>query len=208
MGEIARHADQEVGEGGAGFGSIDIESSVECRIGMLVHLVPVKLAAKFQGVRSDHLRHRVTQIERVVDLGFIGDGNTHYEGRKNDIFHAFKLRRLNREAGNPVGHEALRRLAHSEPAMRLPNHIGITEIPRVEFIDRAGPENLRVSQADELRTSECQRVKARYARSTLLSGIGIVEPVIVKKIVCGKLAPSAALASIRPEDLSSRTVCG
>ena len=106
----------------------------------------MELATEFQGVRSHHLRKCVTQVQRVVNLGFIGDGNAHYEGRKNHVFHAFKLRSLDRESPcRGVGREALCRLAYAEAALGLPNYIGVAEIARVDLIDRAAAENLRVS---------------------------------------------------------------
>ena len=59
----------------------------------------------------------------------------------------------------------------------------------MEFVDGAGPEYLRVSQADELGSAESERVKSRDARSALLAGIGVVEVVVVEEIVARKSGP-------------------
>ena len=78
----------------------------------------------------------------------------------------------------------------------------------MEFVDCAAAENFCVSHADKLGPPESQRVKAGDACSALLAGIRIVEAVIVEKIVCGKLAPSPVLASIRPEPCRRAPICG
>ena len=65
---------------------------------MLIHLVDVELSADFQGVRADNSRQSVAQIIGVVDLCLVGDGNTHSEGGKRNVLHAFKLRSLHNNA--------------------------------------------------------------------------------------------------------------
>ena len=55
--------------------------------------------------------------------------------------------------------------------------------------DGAAAEDLCISHADKLSSPESQRIKAGDAGSALLSGIGIIEAVIVKEIVCRKAVP-------------------
>src|SRR6516162_10122267 len=122
---------------------------------MLVHLIHMELSPKLQSVQSHYLGNRVAQIQSVVDLGFIRDRKPHDKGGKGNVLHTFKLRRLHHDAGRPrAAHETLRRHADPKAASRLPDHVAIAEKPQVEFIDSAGPESLRVAQADELGPSE------------------------------------------------------
>ena len=189
MREIAGHTYEEVGKGIARFGAVDVERAVERGIGMLVDLIQMKLAAKFQGVRADDLRKSVVEIQRVVHLRFVGDRNAHDERRKRDVFHAFELRRLDKDARGRRG-ETLRCQADAQASFRLSNYIGIAEKTDVGFVHAAGTESSCVSQADKFGLTECERVKTGDAGSALLAGIRIVEAVIVEKIVSGKLAPS------------------
>jgi len=62
---------EKVRVGVAGFGRIDIEGSVECRVGVFIHLVDMELRAKFQGVCVDDLGDPIAEIVGVVDLHFV-----------------------------------------------------------------------------------------------------------------------------------------
>src|ERR1700683_1091576 len=157
---------------------------------MLVHLVQMKLAPKFQSVRTNHFRNRVAQVQRVVDLSFVGDRNAHYEPRKGNIFDALKLGRLHHHAGWRW-RKTLRPRADAQTAFRLADDIGIVEKPSVKFVDRTVVEGLSVSPADELGPSEWECVETGDARSALLAWIRIVEAVIIEEVVPGKLAHSA-----------------
>ena len=92
--EVAGDSEQKIGVRVAGLCPIDVEGPVEGGVGMLIHLVDMKLSADLQSVRADDFREPIAQIVRVVDLRHVGDRNAHDEGGKRNILHAFKLRRL------------------------------------------------------------------------------------------------------------------
>src|SRR5437868_8799619 len=85
------------------------------------------------------------RIEGVVHLRQVGDGYTHHKSEKCNVLHAFKLRRLDIDAGSsgasdkPLGSEA-----HAESSLWLSDHIGVAQITEVELTDCSGPEGLRV----------------------------------------------------------------
>jgi hypothetical protein len=73
---------------------------------------------------------------------------------------------------------AARKLAQYEPGARVP-----ATICAIAFIDRRRPQCLRVTQAEQLRSPQVQRIEARYTRPALRHRVRIVEGVVVQKIV-------------------------
>ncbi len=126
LGEVTRKTQQEVGEGRAGLGTKKAEGSVERRVGILVDLVQMKLAAELQSMTPDHLRNRIAEIQRVVPLKCVGDRNAHHERWKHKIFDPFVLRRLHHDPGRArTSYKALRRKARAGAAMRLADVVHI-----------------------------------------------------------------------------------
>src|ERR1700749_475347 len=96
---------------------------------MVVDLVSVKLAAELERMRAQSPRNSVTQEISVVYLRQVCDGYTHHESWKRDVFHAFKLRRLDENARRPrAGCEALGRKAHAHASVRLADDVSVEEI--------------------------------------------------------------------------------
>jgi hypothetical protein len=174
LGEVAGGAEQEVCVGGAGLGAVDVEGAVEGGVGMLVDLIDVKLRADLERVRANGAGEAIAQVEGVVDLGDVGDGNAHDEGGEGDVLHALKLRRLHVDAVR-AGGEALRGQADAETAARLADDVGVAQIAEVEFVDGVCADDFGVAQREELRAAEIQRIEAGNACSRDGAGIGIVE---------------------------------
>ena len=101
LGKVAWRAEQEISVRVAGLCSVDVEGAVESGVGMLIDLVDMELSAELQRVRAKYTGESIAQVISVVDLRQIGDRNTHDEGGKGDVFHAFKLRRLHVDPGHP-----------------------------------------------------------------------------------------------------------
>src|SRR5271170_1293317 len=147
LGEVARDAYQKVGIGIASLSAVDVEGPIEGGIRMLIHLVDMELPADLQSVRAEDPREPVAQIVRIVDLGTVGDRNAHDESGKRNILHAFKLRRLHKDAWRPgAGHETLRGQTHTESALRLPDDVGIAQIAEMKLVDGVGSDQLVIAQ--------------------------------------------------------------
>jgi len=87
---------------------------------MFIDLIDMELAAKLERVRAYRPGETITQIVSVVDLCLVRDRYAHHEGWKGDVLHAFKLGRLNNDAGRArASSEALRSQADAETTLRL-----------------------------------------------------------------------------------------
>ena len=135
--KVAGNSKQKIGVRVPGLCSIDVEGPIEGPVGIVIHLVDMKLSAHLQSVRADDFREPIAQIVGVVDLRHIGDRNPHDEGGKCNILHAFKLRSLHIDAGPSVGAggKTLRGQAHAKAALRLPDDIGIAQVAEMKFVD-------------------------------------------------------------------------
>ncbi len=191
LGEVAGGADQEVGVGVAGLGAVDVEGAVEGGVGMLVDLVDVELAAEFEGVRADGAGEAVAEVEGVVDLGYVGDGNAHDEGGEGDVLDAFELRGLDEDAAVGGAGEALRGEADAEAAFWLADDVGVAEIAEVKLVDGVCADDLGVAEGEELGAADEERVEAGDAGAGDGAGVGIVEGVVVDEVVGGELAEAA-----------------
>lgn len=61
---------------------------------MIVDLVDLELTAELERVCLNHPGKAIAEIDGVVYLDYVGDRNSHDEGRKGDVLGAFVLRRL------------------------------------------------------------------------------------------------------------------
>ncbi len=160
MREVAWGSDQEVGVGIAGLGAVDVEGAVEGRVGVLVDLVDVKLAAELECVCADGSGEAIAEVERVVDLGFVSDGYAHDEGGEGDVLDAFELRSLNEDAFVGRIGEALRGQTNTETAFRLADDVGVAQVAEVKLVDHVCADDLGVSERQELSAADKEGIEA------------------------------------------------
>ncbi len=191
LSEVAWSAEKEVGVGVAGFGAVDVEGAVEGGVRVLVDLVVVVLGAEFESVRADGAGEAFAEVEGVVDLGQVCDGDAQDEGGEGDVFDAFELRGLDEDAASSRIREALRDEADAKAAFRLADDVGVAQVAAVKLVDGVGSDDLGVADGEELSAADEERVEAGDTCSGDGAGKGIVEVVVVYEVVGGELADAS-----------------
>jgi hypothetical protein len=80
----------------------------------------------------------------------------------------------------------------------LADIVFVAKKTQVKFVNHCCAVNCREAGTDELRASLGEGVEAGNARAALRRGVGIVEPVIVKKVVKGEgISPEASIDARR-----------
>lgn len=88
-----------------------------------------------------------------------------------------------------------------------PNIIDISQEADAQFVHQGRAEDFCVTDAPLLGPTDGQCVEPGNSCAALLSGVGIVERIIIDEVVPRNL-PIRVLASMRLPALSSRTVAG
>src|ERR1700723_4237950 len=128
----------------------------------------MKFAAEFNGVGANHFRKIIEPLKSIAHLIQLVRIRSESEAIEADAFHSLGLRREghNSRRSRPR-HETLRRESHAHTAHRFAEIDSIAQIAEVKFIYGRRAKRIRVTQAEQLRASEIQRIESRNIRAAL-----------------------------------------